>query len=539
MSLTIKRLPESILFIILLIGSLVPLWLHPYYLTGDGPCHVYNAKIVFDLWLDHDYDFYNPYFYLHRILLPNWFSHFWLGLLLQFFSPALAEKILLSAYVILLPISVRYAIKQVNPQSQYLALLSFPFIYNRVFQMGFYNFSFGVVFCFLIIGYWLRWRKEMTNWRLAVWALLWLLGYFSHPVGLTYALGGLGLFIIVEGLITRAANRQTWREALTHIFDQLIKMGLACLPVLMLFANFFYYRYVPSSPSNDSFDQLQREFFELSAMMSVTHQERPWATSIAIFIGLILIYVVVARIRERRWSLFDGLFLAFALTLLAYFKSPGTLAGAGILSVRLQFFPYLMILLWLAIPTVKNYFRYAVMAYAVLVSFVLIGLRLPAYQRQADAIEEILSAAPYIEDHKTVLPLSYSFNGLTPAGEQVTDAIWLFIHVFDYLGAQKTLVIFPNYETSTWNFPLLYRWQTEGFTQIGNTEREPPIASFLDYPRRTGGKVDYVLTWCIDQVQKDSLPEVKSVRDQLQQGYELVFISKNSLVKLYKRQPGK
>ena len=139
MSLTIKRLPESILFFILLIGSLVPLWLHPYYLTGDGPCHVYNAKIVFDLWLDHDYDFYNPYFYLHRILLPNWFSHFWLGLLLQFFSPALAEKILLSAYVILLPISVRYAIKQVNPQSQYLALLAFPFIYNRVFQMGFYN----------------------------------------------------------------------------------------------------------------------------------------------------------------------------------------------------------------------------------------------------------------------------------------------------------------------------------------------------------------------------------------------------------------
>jgi hypothetical protein len=43
----------------------------------------------------------------------------------------------------------------------------------------------------------------------------------------------------------------------------------------------------------------------------------------------------------------------------------------------------------------------------------------------------------------------------------------------------------------------------------------------------------------MDQAKKDTYPEVKSVRDQLQEGYELVFISKNSLVKLYKRQPGK
>jgi hypothetical protein len=371
------------------------------------------------------------------------------------------------------------------------------------------------------------------------WAFLWLLGYFSHPVGLTYAIGGLGSFIIVEGLTACTVSRQQWSTTFNSIFQQLLQMGLACLPVLMLLANFLYYRYAPAQPSTDSFFQLQKDFFELNGMVGITHSEKPWATSMAIAMGVFLIYISVLRIRERRWSAFDGLFIAVLITLLAYFKSPGGLAGAGILSVRLQFFPYLMLLLWLAIPSVKAYFRYFVMGFASLLTIVLITLRLPAYQRQADALEEIMSVAPYIEAQKTVLPLSYSFNGLTPMGNSVTDGTWLFIHAFDYLGADKPLILFPNYEAGTWNFPLLWRWETQGFTQIGNTEIEPPQARFLDFPQRTKGKVDYVLTWCMDQVGQDKHQDVIAVKDQLQQGYDLIFTSKNDLVKLYKRQANK
>lgn len=527
---------EKNLFRFLLVATVVPLWLHQYYLTGDGPCHVYNANLVFDLWKDQHYEFYNAYLFLHRILLPNWFAHFWLGALMEVFPPYSAEKILLTAYALLLPLSVRWAVQQINPRASYLAFLSFPFVYNHVFQMGFYNFSFSVVGCFLLIGYYLRWRAALTPGRQLGLAIGWLLLYFCHPVGLAYAGAALGFFIVVEKGVSGRQAGWTLNQFVLAWGEALGSLLLSALPALALFANFLYYHPSPPAPNPDTFFKLQQEFFELTALIALTWREKPLAVAMAVVFGLLLGYIIYQRGRERRWSAYDGFLLMFFLAVLIYFKAPGGLAGAGILSVRLQFFPYLLLLLWLATVTPPPALRGAVMVLGVGFTLAFIGVRLPTYQRQAEALSEILSVDPLIEPTKTLLPLSFSFNGLSTNGQPIADAIWLFVHPFDYLGARKPLIIFPNYEASTWNFPIVWRWQREGFSQIGNVEAIPPEANFLDYPQRTGGAVDYVLTWCQDQSPWPDHPATKNINAQLAAGYDLIYTSTSGRVKLYRRK---
>ncbi len=44
---------ESRIMLLLIVGlalCMLQLWLPAYYLTGDGPCHVYNAQVVHDIW---------------------------------------------------------------------------------------------------------------------------------------------------------------------------------------------------------------------------------------------------------------------------------------------------------------------------------------------------------------------------------------------------------------------------------------------------------------------------------------------------------
>ena len=68
---------------------------------------------------------------------------------------------------------------------------------------------------------------------------------------------------------------------------------------------------------------------------------------------------------------------------------------------------------------------------------------------------------------------------------------------------------------------------------------EPPVVDCLDYPHRTGGRVDYLLRCGLPQ---DAAPQddaTRSVLRQLAAGYELVQVSpQTGMARPYRRRVG-
>ena len=88
---------ERWIFYLLLLAAVAPVWSGRFFVTGDGPCHVYNARILLDYFLGRHFGFYDPFYSLNTNFEPNWFGHLWLAFFQAFFAPETAEKGLISS----------------------------------------------------------------------------------------------------------------------------------------------------------------------------------------------------------------------------------------------------------------------------------------------------------------------------------------------------------------------------------------------------------------------------------------------------------
>src|SRR5207247_2215949 len=124
----------------------------------------------------------------------------------------MAEKILVSGYVLLLPFAVRYALRAINSASGWVAIFSLPFVYNFLLQKGSYNFSYSLAVYFFLLGYWLKHRDEPSLRHGIVLGLFSLLLYFCHLVSVFAAYVLIGVLVLI--LVARDAPRESVLTAL-------------------------------------------------------------------------------------------------------------------------------------------------------------------------------------------------------------------------------------------------------------------------------------------------------------------------------------
>ena len=126
---------------IILLAFLFSIWSGKYFLTGDGPTHLYNARILAD-WLQGKYlDFYQQIYQLNLKPDPNWTGHALLSCLMLIFPPALAQKLLLSGYILAFGSAIFRLTKLIHKENVFLCLLGLPFIFHFSFYKGFWNCS--------------------------------------------------------------------------------------------------------------------------------------------------------------------------------------------------------------------------------------------------------------------------------------------------------------------------------------------------------------------------------------------------------------
>ena len=190
------RHPEGVAFWVLALLHLVPVWAFPYLPTQDGPSHLANAQILKDYGTPGAG--YEAVFELRSDPLPNWTSHLLLAALLYLVPPLVAEKLLVSLYVLGFAGAFRYFLGGFGDRCRPLSWAGLPFVYTRCFWMGFYNYCLSLILLWVILGYCLRRRGKFHPLQVVVLMLLFTAEYFTHLAGYLLAVGGaLGAAVLV------------------------------------------------------------------------------------------------------------------------------------------------------------------------------------------------------------------------------------------------------------------------------------------------------------------------------------------------------
>ncbi len=514
MNLPIRRLSgEPLLFILLLVLHLALLWAFPFIPTQDGPGHQAVAFIL------RQYDrpeagLLRQYYLPNGEALPNWFIFFLMSRVLSFVSVPMAEKILLTAYVLLLPLSVRYALKAIDRRAAFLSVLSFPFLYNFLFQMGFFNFCFSLATFFFALGFWWRNQERMTPLRIAILALLVLWVYFCHPVTLV---------MTVVALLALAG----WRMLKTGSGRSLLGPFLACLPALALMVSFVGRR----TGATVSMLPLWAKIKHLAGLYSLASISR-WTILLSVALALLFFIVALVCLRARRWrpaQTGDGLLWVALIFALIFFAAPSELAGGGFINHRLNLFPFLALILWFGTFDHPAWRRRAIQIAAAGIALAFLAVFASMYARVNSDLTEIVAAGDHVEPDHTLLFLSFAHRGERPDGQPLVFRTEPYVHASGYIAARKRLVDLSLYEASENYFPIYFEPRLDPFRHLAavplGIETEPPRVDLLGYPKRTGGRIDYVLIW--------GSPVGEALR-QIAAGYVEIWRSEDGKVRLYR-----
>jgi hypothetical protein len=521
---------ETLVFVVLLGVHVLPLWIFQFVPTQDGPAHQSISSILREIGTPGG-AYLRDYFVLQKEAFPNWFIYVMMGKVLGFLPIPLAEKVLLSAYVVLLPLSFRYALGAVDRQATLFATFSLPFVYGYHFWMGFYNFCFGIAGFFLALGWWLRHRERLGVARTIVLALLVLGVYFCHPVPLVL----LAISVVTLAgwwmLLDLKRKGSPSFRSIGEAFGQYLAAPLLVLvPALLLLGAFL------GSGKGTVFPSLRGRSFDLVTLRAlVSLDDRAIAVTclLAALVAVVAVRTLLLRVRQRHVVPEDGLAVLAVVLIAVYFLAPSEVgSGLHVLS-RISLFPWLILIMWCsafarrAIPLTAS---------ASVLALALLGLVSVRWAALDDRLAEYTSAASRIEPRRTLLALSFANAGRRPDGGELSDRTQPFVHASGHITVRSRAVDFCNYVGGEDVFPITLHPDRSPYIHFdqADLEAEPPRVEFASYSSRTGRTVDYVLLWWVD-ASPPNHPALTSVRHQLA-GYDRIYVSPNRLVQLFRRK---
>ena len=228
---------------------LLPLWLFTYFPTADGPVHLGSAAVLKEL-AQGDAPFLSTFFYPQWSFATNQLYHgllVSLGSLMPFLT---AEKLILSFYVVMLPLATLFAVRRLRGEALAVFLV-FPFVYSYIVLLGLYNLALGLVVFMFTVGVYLSLARRPTLAKGVLLASLLLLAYFVHVIAAASALLSIGVMAVFKLLasllgwepVSRGVARGDARPAQRgvnakpiHLFGGTL---LTFVPVVALIGIFF------------------------------------------------------------------------------------------------------------------------------------------------------------------------------------------------------------------------------------------------------------------------------------------------------------
>lgn len=190
------RARTLLVFGVLVLPVLIAIWCVPWFVTQDGPAHLYNAHILIELLKPNSH--LGEFYAARWIPLPNLGGHLSLMGLMTFLPARAADRVMMSLTFVGFAGSIVWLRLQVTgwkgitlatPLAVILAL-------NWMWLLGFYSYLLGACLFSITLGVWWRGRERMGPRRALTLAGLLMLGYLCHLVSLGLTVFGLAVLAL-------------------------------------------------------------------------------------------------------------------------------------------------------------------------------------------------------------------------------------------------------------------------------------------------------------------------------------------------------
>lgn len=538
------------LFAITMAIVLVPFWSVHYLPTTDGGAHLANADIVRRFVTGTEGNFAN-FYTLNPRPVPNWLGHFLLAILLAAFRPAMAEKIFMSAYLVLLPLAIRYALRGVKRSAGWLAILAVPLELNWITHQGFYNFCGSLVVFFIALGYWLRRRNRMSLPRAAILTVLSFVLYAGHLSSILLFAATIAILATwFTGVRLYRGCRAKHYSLLRDAGPRIVISGLALLPAVAL-AVWFQRHGFEGRPPGMKLAILNKQYWkdllQLTILVSFRARPEKWLARLtALLLWGVLAGVLIDKARRRCLHRRDGLLLVPAALVGLYFLQGSKAHEALFIPQRLTLYATLTLLPFLAAQRYATWAKAGVTLAAALLAVAFTGAHWKPFRQYDAQLAEYIDAGDRIQSHATFLPLIFAPRGLEP---QVADTLGFratpFFSADGHIAIDRRAVDLRNYEAGLDYFPVRFRPAVDPFKHLAELDAQgnnglmavPQLVNIARYEASTHVPVEYVLLWGLQAVPESKRDaNTRRMLDLLRAEYEPIFTSVGGRAQLWHRK---
>jgi len=520
-------------FVVLLALQLSLVWVYPRFATQDGPSHLYNAAVIAALHSE-SWSGVSDYFRLNPRPVPNWTTYAILVQLIKEFSPADAEKILVTTYIVLFALSFWRVATIVRADSSHFLIWGLVLGCNWFLSMGFYNFCFGLIFFVLCFGYWFRWRRCFGAKQWLVLSILTSLLYFTHLFCFLMA----ALLIGITGLLDTLSEAWQHREhgvafrSLTGALRSVVLPEL-CFLVFLFLKPFSTVgsQYVahPATASSIAGILQGLSVYRLTHVFHVLQDcYGPLAKAAVLLIGVFIIcafYWTLRQSREPISAVSYGLAVFSMICFLLYIFGPASFSGTGLLGERAAWFGLWSAFAFLASRewNIRGKLFVRVVATIVCAINLLSGA---LWRREVSPLlRPYYDAARLVQPNKTILSLCYCAQQYSNPAVLHRLRILPLAHAGDITALAGRDFSIANYEGTGSSFPVEYLSEVNPAihaTGLMENETNPEIADLAEYEEKTGRSIDYVLVWGGPDVHGQSISK-SALSEQLQVRYTLIY----------------
>jgi len=503
---------EAALYWCVVALHLVPVLSSKWFVTLDGPCHLYNARIIADLLRGSTSA--ATFFHINPFPEPNWLGHAIMAFTM-FFAPAwIAEKLVFTLAIIGLAWSFRAFIRTIAPERVWMSWLVMPFLLSYTLRMGFINFSLSLPLLFVALGSWNVLRgdpRSRNRWRLAA-AMLLL--YFAH----------LSTFLLCTGTLALWAVRESVAPSNLRRAASSLKQLIACTAMPLSLVVWYHFAH-PAGPAAPKFlpkGELLQWIFDGRAWNTLVYaQELRFTRTMAVVMLAMFVVAVIVALRDHRWRKPDALLIWAGVALIlftAYFLLPDEMAGGKIASPRLLLFAMMFIAIVIAFSRLHR----VVAVCGIVIIVVADGAHTLQQTRTAESLgqeaDELVSIASSVPEGAVLLPLNYGDNQMHS-------------NMSNYIGAMRHAIVLDNFAAYAAHDPILWN-RRMGITHIGNfATSNRPCVRINAYVPSAGIRAGQVLTWKMNDTMDDSC--ANDLRAQLAAHYHLVATSPHGDARLY------
>ncbi|MCD6012722.1 MAG: hypothetical protein K0Q79_2584 [Flavipsychrobacter sp.] len=519
---TPAKLPV-LLFAAGIVASMAMIWLPGYYLTGDGPCHVYNAQILHDLVAGRNTEFYSRYYEILWQPNPNWFTTMVLALLMFVVNGVVAEKIFLTLYVLVYVGGFYVLLKKVSGKVSWLLLAVFLFVFTHALTKGFYNFSFSIAFYFWTVWAWLQYLEERRLKTGLLFFLFLFLVFFTHLLSFGITMVSCAAITVSGGIALKN------KKGMVAAILQLLLLAAPFVAIMLWFANKEGGLQLQFSPH----PYRMIELAQFKHGVNFDHNELLWTTIAGSTILLLFVLVVIKFRGLRQVHRYDGLLYTWIFVMLVYLFFPEDIIGRAMdMSVRTQLFVMVLTVLIIAYR-LRSEKILGAGAFVLFGCFIVLsGLRFGSIGRISGTEKELLSVGKYLKPNTVLLPLCFNVEGADETGKPLADWNASFRHGAQYLATAKPLIVLDNYEANTGYFPIKWKEGISPYQHFGPLEDLPPYGNIAVYKQKSGVDIDYILMWCYDSAALQN-ENFRRFYGEISSGYNIIYTSPTGRVILY------